>query len=253
MEEAKTRFPEGLDYVIPLDTTLAVTEGLKEIEHTLFEAIALVILVVFIFLQGWRATLIPLLAVPVSLVGTFILFPDARILYQYAVAIRVGACHWIGGRRCDCGGGSCRAPHRTWIIAERGDRQSNGGGVRTCRCHRTDPLRSVHPHRVHSRNYGQDVSTIRGHHCGFGDLLGIQRINAKSGTLGNVVEAAQAGPWPPGDLLPVVQQGLWQSHGCLRDYLRSSDSKVVLCVRPVAGSVPGGGMVRRKDTDELPS
>jgi hydrophobic/amphiphilic exporter-1 (mainly G- bacteria), HAE1 family len=75
MEEAKTRFPQGLDYVIPLDTTLAVTEGLKEIEHTLFEAIGLVIIVVFIFLQGWRATLIPLLAVPVSLVGTFILFP----------------------------------------------------------------------------------------------------------------------------------------------------------------------------------
>jgi hydrophobic/amphiphilic exporter-1 (mainly G- bacteria), HAE1 family len=75
MAEAKTRFPQGLDYVIPLDTTLAVSEGLKEIEHTLFEAIALVILVVFIFLQGWRATLIPLLAVPVSLVGTFIVFP----------------------------------------------------------------------------------------------------------------------------------------------------------------------------------
>jgi HAE1 family hydrophobic/amphiphilic exporter-1 len=75
MEEAKSRFPQGLDYVIPLDTTLAVTEGLKEIEHTLFEAIVLVILVVFIFLQGWRATFIPLLAVPVSLVGTFIVFP----------------------------------------------------------------------------------------------------------------------------------------------------------------------------------
>ena len=75
MQEAKTRFPQGLDYVIPLDTTLAVTEGLKEIQHTLFEAIGLVILVVFIFLQGWRATLIPLLAVPVSLIGTFILFP----------------------------------------------------------------------------------------------------------------------------------------------------------------------------------
>ena len=75
MEEAKTRFHQGLDYVIPLDTTLAVTEGLKEIRTTLFEAIGLVILVVFIFLQGWRATLIPLLAVPVSLIGTFILFP----------------------------------------------------------------------------------------------------------------------------------------------------------------------------------
>lgn len=75
LEESKTRFPPGLQYVVALDTTLAVTEGLKEIEHTLFEAIVLVILVVFIFLQGWRATLIPLLAVPVSLVGTFIVFP----------------------------------------------------------------------------------------------------------------------------------------------------------------------------------
>ena len=75
MQEAKTRFPQGLDYAIPLDTTLAVTEGLKEIKTTLLEAIGLVILVVFIFLQGWRATLIPLLAVPVSLIGTFILFP----------------------------------------------------------------------------------------------------------------------------------------------------------------------------------
>ncbi len=75
MEELKKSFPPDLDYTIALDTTLSVTEGMKEIEHTFFEALILVILVVFIFLQGWRATLIPLLAVPVSLVGTFILFP----------------------------------------------------------------------------------------------------------------------------------------------------------------------------------
>jgi hydrophobic/amphiphilic exporter-1 (mainly G- bacteria), HAE1 family len=75
MEEAKQRFPQDLDYAIALDTTLAVTEGLKEIEHTLFEALVLVIIVVYIFLQGWRTTLIPLLAVPVSLVGTFMVFP----------------------------------------------------------------------------------------------------------------------------------------------------------------------------------
>jgi HAE1 family hydrophobic/amphiphilic exporter-1 len=75
MVELKERFPDDLDYVVALDTTLPVTEGIKEIEHTLFEAIVLVIIVVFLFLQGWRATLIPLLAVPVSLVGTFILFP----------------------------------------------------------------------------------------------------------------------------------------------------------------------------------
>ena len=75
MAKLKLSFPPDLDYVVALDTTLAVTEGMKEIEHTLFEAIGLVIIVVFIFLQGWRATLIPLLAVPVSLVGTFALFP----------------------------------------------------------------------------------------------------------------------------------------------------------------------------------
>lgn len=75
MAKLRESFPEDLDYAIALDTTLAVTEGMKEIEHTLIEALVLVILVVFLFLQGWRATLIPLLAVPVSLVGTFALFP----------------------------------------------------------------------------------------------------------------------------------------------------------------------------------
>ena len=75
MEKIKQSFPPDLDYVLALDTTLSVTEGIKEIQHTLIEALLLVILVVFIFLQGWRATLIPLLAVPVSLVGTFMLFP----------------------------------------------------------------------------------------------------------------------------------------------------------------------------------
>jgi HAE1 family hydrophobic/amphiphilic exporter-1 len=75
MQEAKGRFPQGLEYITALDTTLSVSEGIKEIEHTLYEAIALVIIVVYIFLQGWRATLIPLIAVPVSLVATFMVFP----------------------------------------------------------------------------------------------------------------------------------------------------------------------------------
>jgi HAE1 family hydrophobic/amphiphilic exporter-1 len=73
--EAKKRFPDDLDYTIPVDTTRAVNEGIKEIVETLLIAIALVVAVVFLFLQGWRSTLIPLLAVPVSLVGTFIFFP----------------------------------------------------------------------------------------------------------------------------------------------------------------------------------
>ena len=75
MTQLKQRFPEDLDFAVALDTTRSVTEGIKEIVKTLLIALVLVILVVYLFLQGWRATLIPLLAVPVSLVGTFVLFP----------------------------------------------------------------------------------------------------------------------------------------------------------------------------------
>ena len=75
MNEAQQRFPADMEYAVSLDQTLAVTEGMREIVKTLFEALGLVVLVVFIFLQGWRATLIPLCAVPVSLIGIFMLFP----------------------------------------------------------------------------------------------------------------------------------------------------------------------------------
>src|SRR5438477_5297283 len=73
--DLKARLPQDMDFAIALDTTRSVVQGIKEIILTLVIAIALVILVVFLFLQGWRATLIPLLAVPVSLVGTFVFFP----------------------------------------------------------------------------------------------------------------------------------------------------------------------------------
>jgi hydrophobic/amphiphilic exporter-1 (mainly G- bacteria), HAE1 family len=73
--EQSKNFPEDLAYTVALDTTLAITDGVKEIVKTLFEAMLLVILVVFVFLQGWRATLIPLIAIPVSLIGTFAFFP----------------------------------------------------------------------------------------------------------------------------------------------------------------------------------
>src|SRR3984885_4584205 len=75
MQGMKKRFPDDMDYVVPVDTTLAVSAGMKEIVETLVIALVLVIMVVYLFLQGWRATLIPLLAVPVSLVGTFLVFP----------------------------------------------------------------------------------------------------------------------------------------------------------------------------------
>src|SRR6266849_4195376 len=94
MAEVRTRLPHDVDYVISLDTTRAVTEGMKEIILTLVIAIVLVIIVVYIFLQGWRATLIPLLAVPVSLVGTFMFFPlfgfSVNTLSLFGLVLAIG-------------------------------------------------------------------------------------------------------------------------------------------------------------------
>ena len=94
MAEMKKRFPQDMDYAISLDQTSAVTEGMKEIVETLLIAIVLVILVVFLFLQDWRATLIPLLAVPVSLVGTFVVFPlfgfSINTLSMFGLVLAIG-------------------------------------------------------------------------------------------------------------------------------------------------------------------
>jgi len=75
MAELSKFFPESIRYDVSLDTTLAITAGIDEIIETLFIALALVILVVFVFIQDWRATLIPTIAIPVSLIGAFIVFP----------------------------------------------------------------------------------------------------------------------------------------------------------------------------------
>ncbi|MCU1261642.1 MAG: transporter [Bryobacterales bacterium] len=94
MSQMKQRFPDDMDYVISLDQTSAVTEGMREIIQTLVIAIVLVILVVYLFLQDWRATLIPLLAVPVSLVGTFVFFPlfgfSINTLSMFGLVLAIG-------------------------------------------------------------------------------------------------------------------------------------------------------------------
>src|SRR5712672_1491862 len=94
MDEMKQRFPQDMEYSMSLDQTSAVTEGMKEIIQTLLIAIVLVLLVVYVFLQDWRATLIPMLAVPVSLVGTFALFPlfgfSINTLSMFGLVLAIG-------------------------------------------------------------------------------------------------------------------------------------------------------------------
>jgi HAE1 family hydrophobic/amphiphilic exporter-1 len=94
LEQMKQRFPQDVDYTVSLDQTLPVTEGMKEILWTLVIAIVLVIFVVYLFLQDWRATLIPMLAVPVSLVGTFVIFPlfgfSINTLSMFGLVLAIG-------------------------------------------------------------------------------------------------------------------------------------------------------------------
>ncbi|MCU1326157.1 MAG: transporter, hydrophobe/amphiphile efflux family, partial [Bryobacterales bacterium] len=94
VEELKKTFPPGIGYVIPYDSTMFVRSAIHDVLQTLLEAVGLVILVVFIFLQNWRATLIPLLTVPVSVVGTFALFPilgfSINITSMFGLVLAIG-------------------------------------------------------------------------------------------------------------------------------------------------------------------
>src|SRR5262245_20293194 len=94
MRQAKQFFPADMDYRIVYDTTPAVEASIESIVHTFVEAVVLVTLVVFIFLQNLRATIIPLLTVPVSLVGTFIFFPvlgfSVNTLSMFGLVLAIG-------------------------------------------------------------------------------------------------------------------------------------------------------------------
>jgi HAE1 family hydrophobic/amphiphilic exporter-1 len=91
---AKERFPADMDYDITLDTTLPIKASMEEIVHTLFEAVILVLLVVYIFLQSFRATIIPMCTVPVSLLGAFIMFPvlgfSLNVLTMFGLVLAIG-------------------------------------------------------------------------------------------------------------------------------------------------------------------
>ncbi len=179
MEEIKARFPADLDYVTSLDTTLAVSAGIREIAKTLVEALVLVVLVVFIFLQGFRATLIPLLAVPVALVGAFMVFPllgfSINTLSLFGLVLAIG------------------------LVAGRGHRPRHGRGV--------------HPDGVHPGHHRPDVSTVRGHHRGVRAHLGLQRPYAEPGALGAAPAAEARDARPARVVLPWVQPRLRAGDG----------------------------------------
>ena len=95
LNNMRPSFPKDIDFLVPLETVSVVKASIKEVVHTLVEALILVVLVVFLFLQNWRATLIPVLAIPVSLIGTFILFGplgftiNTLTLFAFVLAIGI--------------------------------------------------------------------------------------------------------------------------------------------------------------------
>ncbi len=159
MRELQARFPSDMDYAVGLDTTLPVTEGIKEIVITIVVATLLVIMVVFLFLQNWRATLIPLIAVPVSLVGTFAFFPflgfSINTLSLFALILAIGLV-------VDDAIVVVEAVEHH--IEEGGHAQGHVRGLGAGGRDRPGPVRRLHPDRTHRRDPGTAQPAVRGDH-----------------------------------------------------------------------------------------
>ncbi len=117
MDVLAKEFPQGLEYRIVYNPTEFIAKSIDAVVETLFEAIALVVLVIIVFLQKWRAAVIPVLAIPVSLVGTFAVLAALRLFAQQPLVVRPGAGDRHRRRRRDRGGRECRTQHRARPVA----------------------------------------------------------------------------------------------------------------------------------------
>ena len=164
MQELKARFPPGMDYAISLDTTAPVKAGIKEIVETLLEAILLVVLVVFIFLQSWRATLIPLLTVPVSLIGAFAVFPllgfSVNTLSLFGLVLAIGLVVDDAIVVVEAVEHHIEEGLSPRDATQLGDVGGAGAGDR----HRADPGRGLRSGRLHERHHRAPLPAVRAHH-----------------------------------------------------------------------------------------
>ncbi len=184
MEELKKNFPEGLDYSIVYDPTVFVRDSIKAVVHTLLEAVALVVLVVILFLQTWRASIIPLLAVPTSIVGTFAAMYmcgfsiNALSLFGLVLAIGIVVDDAIVvvenvERNIEAG----LQPARCDVAGdERGHRPDHR--------HRAGAVRRVRADRLHQRLDRRVLSPVRADHRILDHHLGVQFADAVAGAGG---------------------------------------------------------------------
>ena len=253
METMRQRFPQDMDYKIALDQTASVTQGIKEIVETLVIALLLVILVVYIFLQGWRATLIPLLAVPVSLVGTFIFFPvfgfSINTLSLFGLVLAIGlvvddAIVVVEGveRHIEEG----MTPKDSALKAM----EELSGPVVGIALVLSAVFRA---HRVYSGHHRPAVPAVRRDDRNLGAALRLQRADAESGA-GCVAPAEErAEPGTATKILRLVQSRVWKRHGRLRPRLRRLDSQKFRRDIDACDSSGGGGVFRQSRAVELPA
>ena len=219
MEHAKALFPPDMDYKIVYDTTPAVEASIHEILKTFVEALILVTLVVFIFLQNIRATIIPLITIPVSLIGTFIFFPllgfSLNTLSMFGLVLAIGIVvddaivvveavihHLEHGL----------APREATL-------QGHGGGLGAGHRDRPHPLGGVCPRGPARRPGRQHVQAVRADHRHFGAALGLQCAVADSRAVRHAPQGAASHARTAGGFLPRLQQGLRRHHERLREYL----------------------------------
>ena len=150
------RSRRGMRYDIVYDTTGFIAQSVHEVLVTILEAVALVVVVVILFLQTWRASVIPIIAIPVSLVGTFAVLAALGFSLNNLSAVRPGAGGRHRGGRRDRGGGERRAQPPSRADSARGGRAPDDGrGGRRAGRHRADAVRGVHPVGVHLGISGQ--------------------------------------------------------------------------------------------------
>ena len=196
MDELKTRFPEGLDYQIVYDTTPFIRESIDEVFQTLRDAMILVAIVVLVFLQNWRAALIPLVAVPVAIVGTFAVMAalgySLNNLSLFGLVLAIGIVvddaivvvenveRWLEQGLRPAGGGA--QGHG------RGDRAGDRGGP--------GAVRRVRAVRLPQRHHRPVLPPVRRDHRRLDGDLGLQLADAQPGPGGHPAQAARRPPRP---------------------------------------------------------
>ena len=239
MEELKDRFPDGLDYAIVYDTTPFIDESVNEVFNTLRDAVILVAFVVLLFLQNWRSAIIPLVAVPVAIVGTFAVMAALGFSLEQPDALRAGAGDRHRGRRRDRGGRGGRAPHRARPGAARGDDHGDEPGLGAGDRGRPGAHGRVRPVRVHHGDHRPVLPPVRPDDRHLDGDLGVQLADPEPGPGGALAAAAaeggriQALPWPA-----FVGVGGWAR-------LRASWARTLLDLAAAAASTAAAGALAR--------